>query len=99
MTTQPKLLISLEPDYLLVEPQAEVELSLYVDKNLTNLIWSKTGPVITGSGILISVEDAEILKSITSEQISYKIVLRAKNYQSKPITGSAKFHIIDSVKD
>lgn len=94
-----KLLISLEPDYLLVEPQAEVELSLYVDKNLTNLIWSKTGPVITGSGILISVEDAEILKSITSEQISYKIVLRAKNYQSKQITGSAKFHIMDSVKD
>ena len=94
-----KLLIHIQPYYLMAEPQAEVEVYFYSDENMSDLLWSKTAPVRTGSGILISAGDAEILKSIKSEKIYFKMILRAKDYQSEQITGSADFYIMDSAKD
>ncbi len=93
LVTKLKLLIGLSPSYLLVEPQAEIELSLYKDQNFTTLIWSKTAQIRTGSGIFISDEDEKVLKSITTKHIFFKIILRTQNYQSEQITGSAQFYI------
>ena len=85
----------MNPGYLLAEPQAEVELSLYGDRNFAARIWRKTAPVRTGSGIFISAEDENVLKTITARQIFFKMILRARNYQSEQITGSARFHVMD----
>lgn len=90
-----KLLIGVNPGYLLAESQAEVELSLYGDRNFAARIWRKTAPVRTGSGIFISAEDENVLKTITARQIFFKMILRARNYQSEQITGSARFHVMD----
>lgn len=94
-----KLLISMEPWYLLVEPKAEIELSFYEDKNRDAPLWSKRAPVMTGSRIAVSSEDKCVLKKIASGKIYFKMILRAKDYQSEQVSGSADFYIMDSAKD
>lgn len=94
-----KLLISMEPWYLLVEPKAEIELSFYEDENNDTPLWSKRAPVMIGSRIAVSSEDKRVLKKIASGKVYFKMILRAKDYQSEQITGSADFYIMDSAKD
>ncbi len=92
------LLISLEPGYLLLEPQSEVELYFYKDEDQNTLTWQKIASVSRGVVIEISKEDKKILETISSENVFYKMQIRAKNYQSEEIKGSAALIVMDSVR-